>query len=90
MFFKGKFIFLLIISINLSCGGKEDPKPNDTEPQLESSIVDRHGLLRVMGNKIVNKNNIPISLAGNSFFWSNDNWGGERYYTSEAVEVAKK
>ena len=67
MSLKGKFIFLLIISINLSCGRK-DPKPNDTEPQLESSIVDRHGLLRVMGNKIVNKNNIPISLAGNSFF----------------------
>ena len=68
MFFKEKFIFLLIISINLSCGGKEDLRPSDTEPQLESSIVDRHGLLRVMGNKIVNKNNIPISLAGNSFF----------------------
>ena len=78
MSLKGKFIFLLIISINLSCVGKENPKPNDTESILESSIVDRHGLLRVVGNKIVNKNNIPISLAGNSFFWSNDNWGGER------------
>ena len=89
MFLKGKFIFLLIISINLSCGRKEDPKPNDSEHKLESSIVDKPGLLRVMGNKIVNKNNIPISLAGNSFFWSNDNWGGERYYTSEAVEWLK-
>ena len=89
MFLKGKFIFLLIISINLSCGVKEDPKLNDTELPLESSIVDRHGLLRVMGNKIVNKNDIPISLAGNSFFWSNDNWGGERYYTPEAVEWLK-
>ena len=89
MFFKEKFIFLLILFINLSCGGKEDLRPNDTEPQLESSIVDMHGLLRVMGNKIVNKNNIPISLAGNSFFWSNDNWGGERFYNSSTVEWLK-
>ena len=89
MSLNGKFIFLLIISINLSCVGKENPKPNDTESILESSIVDRHGLLRVMGNKIVNKHNIPISLAGNSFFWSNDNWGGERYYTPEVVEWLK-
>ena len=89
MFLKGKFIFLLIISFNLSCGRKEDPKPNDSEHKLESSIVDKHGLLRVMGNKIVNKNNIPISLAGNSFFWSNDNWGGEQYYTPETVEWLK-
>ena len=81
MVFIEKFIFLLILSINLSCGGKDDLRPSDTEHQLESNIVNRHGLLRVMGNKIVNKNNIPISLAGNSFFWSNDNWGGERYYT---------
>ena len=89
MFFKRNLIFLLIISINLNCGEKEDHKPDGTEPQLESSIVDRNGLLRVMGNKIVNKNNIPISLAGNSFFWSNDNWGGERYYTPESVEWLK-
>jgi len=48
-------------------------------------IVLKHGLLKVSGNKIVNKNNESVSLAGNSFFWSNDEWGGERYYKSEVV-----
>lgn len=28
----------------------------------------------------------PGSIAGNSLFWSNDGWGGERYYTKEVVD----
>ena len=35
---------------------------------LDTTIVDINGALRVMGNKIVNKHSQPISLAGNSFF----------------------
>ena len=31
----------------------------------------------------------PGSIAGPSLFWSNDNWGGERYYTAGAVRSAK-
>lgn len=53
------------------------------------SIVQKHGALKVNGNKIVDKNNESISLAGNSFFWSNDNWGGERYYKSSVVSWLK-
>ncbi len=54
-----------------------------------SSIVAKHGRLQVEGNKIVNKNNEAVSFAGNSFFWSNDNWGGYRFYNKSAVSWLK-
>jgi endoglucanase len=50
-----------------------------------TSIVAKNGLLHTSGNKILNKFNQPISLAGNSFFWSNKGWGGENYYKPQIV-----
>ena len=86
MIHKKIFICLTIAILSLSCNKKDDSEPTITEPFLDSTTVSKNGLLRVFGNKIVNKYDVPVSLAGNSFFWSNDNWGGERYYTPEAVE----
>jgi endoglucanase len=49
------------------------------------SVVEQYGLLQTSGNKIVDKNKNPVSLAGNSFYWSNNGWGGENYYKPEIV-----
>ncbi|WP_372747096.1 glycoside hydrolase family 5 protein, partial [Lutibacter sp.] len=53
------------------------------------SIVEKNGGLKVMGNKIVNKNNQAVSFSGNSFFWSNNGWGGERFYRESVVSWLK-
>jgi endoglucanase len=47
--------------------------------------VSVNGALRVSGNKIVNKNNQPVSFAGPSYFWSNTGWGAERFYNGSVV-----
>ena len=74
---------------NQSC--TEDNGHETTEDiHPDTTLIDIHGLLEVNGNRIVNKNNEPVSLAGNSFFWSNDGWGGEKYYNSEVVSWLKE
>lgn len=49
------------------------------------SAVEKHGKLRVSGNKVVNEDGQSFSLAGNSLFWSNNYWGGEKYYNRDVV-----
>ena len=83
------FFLLIIYFLIISCNEKEISNVPNNE-QNDSTIVGIHGLLQVDNNKIVNAYGEAISLAGNSFFWSNDNWGGERYYTPEVVTWLKQ
>ncbi len=43
------------------------------------------GPLSVSGSQIVNQYGQPVSFAGMSFFWSNYDWGGERYYNASCL-----
>ena len=88
MSFKSIFIICPTDSIHkffFSCENNDQKSSEITPDIIDSSVVMQNGLLTVSGNKIVNKNNEPVSFAGNSFFWSNDNWGGERFYNSSTV-----
>ena len=82
-------VLIIYSFINISCKEKNDPETTPLISQ-DTTVVDVHGLLQVNGNSIVDKNGDPVSFAGNSFFWSNDNWGGERYYEPEVVSWLKK
>ena len=73
----------------ISCDKSSNQNSNTIHEDVDSSIVTQNGLLTVSGNSIVNKNNDPVSFAGNSFFWSNDNWGGERFYNPSTVKWLK-
>ena len=85
-----KYIILFTTCFfNQSCT-KDNGQETTADIHPDTTLIDVHGLLEVNGNKIVNKNNEPVSLAGNSFFWSNDGWGGEKYYNSEVVSWLKE
>ena len=81
-------IFLLLTLIITSCVQDNDSRDPPTFPE-DTTLVQKHGLLQVNGNRIVDKDNEPVCFAGNSFFWSNDNWGGERYYKAEVISWLK-
>ena len=78
-------VYTFLFLISFSCQREINQKENSTVQSIDSTIIQKHGKLYIEGNKILDKNNNPICFAGNSFFWSNNNWGGEKYYTPEVV-----
>ena len=81
-------VLLVLISITISCAENNNPEDSVVMPE-DTTVVQIHGLLQVNGNRILNQHSAPVCFAGNSFFWSNDNWGGERYYKFEVVSWLK-
>ena len=61
-------LLTLYISFFFSCENNDQKSAEITPDIIDSSVVMQNGLLTVSGNKIVNKNNEPVSFAGNSFF----------------------
>ena len=71
-------LLVLFLSFTLTCFTFLSCDKNNNSDKLplefdDTTVVQIHGLLQQNGNKIVDKNNEPVSFAGNSFFWSNDN-----------------
>jgi aryl-phospho-beta-D-glucosidase BglC (GH1 family) len=60
---------------------------NEMTSDQSKSVVAVHGRLQAKGNRIVGKDNKPVSLAGMSLFWSQ--WIS-KYYTAETVAWLKK
>ncbi|WP_378187832.1 cellulase family glycosylhydrolase [Aquimarina sp. W85] len=79
IFLKSKILGLLIFVFYTSSFSL------NAQNYCQSSPVDVHGSLSVLGNKIVDQNNESVSFAGNSFFWSNSGWGAEKYYNADVV-----
>ena len=61
-------LLTLYISFSSSCVNNDQKGAEITPDIIDSSVVLQNGLLTVSGNKILNKNNEPVSFAGNSFF----------------------
>jgi endoglucanase len=51
------------------------------------TAVERYGQLKIVGNKLVDKNNQPVQLRGMSLFWSQ--WIGG-YYNAQAIKWLKE
>ena len=71
--------FILTCLTFYSCDKNNNISDNLPLQVEDTTVVQIHGLLQQNGNKIIDKNNEPVSFAGNSFFWSNDNWGKSIY-----------
>jgi len=78
-----KVLLLLIFIISI-------PSIHHAQNYCNSDPVSIHGALSVNGTKIVDQDNNIVSFAGNSFFWSNTGWGGERYYNENVVAWLKE
>jgi|SRR5690554_342823 len=57
---------------------------------LADTAVEHHGQLAVKGNRIVDQQAQPVSLAGPSLFWSNTGWEADKYYNADVVSYIQQ
>ncbi|MBX3009005.1 MAG: glycoside hydrolase family 5 protein [Melioribacteraceae bacterium] len=77
---NGLLIILLLMITTFTIISRAD---NFNEKNPTNTIVEKYGILKVDGNKIVDKNGEAVSLIGMSLFWSQ--WGGE-FYNQSCIE----
>jgi aryl-phospho-beta-D-glucosidase BglC (GH1 family) len=58
-------------------------------PTAQPTPVGQHGHLSVRGNRIVDQQQQPVSLAGPSLFWGNKGWKGDQFFHPKTVTYAK-
>ena len=78
------FTAALVVSALASAAWAQTTTPPAGSP------VDRHGALKVVGNKIVSsKHGNPVALRGMSFFWNTPSWVNEvgNYYSAGVVNT---
>ena len=81
--------FLILLIILSSCKNDNQTYNNQTTNVETNSVVSIHGNLSVKGTKIVDVKGEVVSFAGNSLFWSNDYYKGNKFYNKEVVKWLK-
>jgi endoglucanase len=76
-----KKLFVIMFAIASTffglCCKNNGVAPIEKASSYDSTIVDKYGSLRVVGNKIVDKNGSPVVLRGMCLYWSQ--WKGQFY-----------
>jgi endoglucanase len=73
-------------AVALDASVRDGSIPDASVP--DGSPVATHGMLRVVGNRVVGKHGAPVALRGMSLFWSQ--WSGTLYSASVVATLARE